>query len=207
MKFDLRCQNFLFPLTSFWVVIRFTSSFFGTICNLNRGITANSYKFFNFLVKNILQFGAWAIWNSIYVVSIYVVKFLFPLFGGNQPFLGTICNTNRRITVNAYNFFNVLVKNLLLCTMSIMKFDLRRQNFLFPLTSFCVIIRFTSPFFGTMCNINRGITANTYKFFNFLVKNILQFGAWALWNSIYVVSIYVVKFFVPFNVNLELFLE
>ena len=49
----------------------------------------------------------------------------------------------------------------------------KMSNFLLPLTSICVVIRFTVPFFDTNCDENRGITVNSYNFFKFLVKNIL----------------------------------
>ena len=42
------------------------------------------------------------------------------------PFLATNCNVNQVITVNSYNFLKFLVKNILLCSMSNMKFDLCR---------------------------------------------------------------------------------
>ena len=50
-------------------------------------------------------------------------KFLFSL---TSPFFGTNCDVNRGITVNLYTFFKFLVKNIQLCSMCNMKFDLRR---------------------------------------------------------------------------------
>ena len=101
--------------------IRFTSfqfmwPFFGTNCNVNRGITVNSYDFIKFRVKNIL------------LCSISNMKFDLRRFNLRGLFFGTNCNVNRGITVNLFNFFKFRVKNILLCSMSNMKFDLRRFN-------------------------------------------------------------------------------
>ena len=52
-------------------------------------------------------------------------------------------------------------------------FRFKMSNFLLLLTSICVVIRFTLPCFDTNCDLNRGITVNSYNFFKFLVKNIL----------------------------------
>ena len=61
---------------------------------------------------------------TIYVVKLstsnsFVIRFTLPFFETN-------CFVNRRLTVNLYDFFKFLVKNILLCRISNTKFNLRR---------------------------------------------------------------------------------
>ena len=94
-------------------------------------------------------------------------NFLFPsicvIIRFITPFLGTNCNVNRGFTVN----FMFLVENILLCSMSNMKFDSLQ---------FASSLNLHRLFLLTNCNGNRGITVNSYNFFMFLVANILLYS-------------------------------
>ena len=56
---------------------------------------------------------------------------------------------------------------------SLTLFGFTSLNFVFSLNSIFAVIRFTSPVFLINCNVNRGITVNSYNFFKLLFKNIL----------------------------------
>ena len=68
--------------------------FFGTNCDVNRGIIVNSYNFLKLLAKDIR----------------YEIR--FTSFHFMSPFSGTNCDVNRGITVNSYNFLKFLVNNI-----------------------------------------------------------------------------------------------